>query len=81
MNQETDSKIDSIIISAVNRLYDKEANRGLDYDDLKCLEILYKIKKEANTTSVSPVSSTSVPDNLIDLLRAVKGRPGDDNGN
>lgn len=77
MNQETDAKIDSIIISAVNRLYDKEATRGLDYDDLKCLEILYKIKKEANTTSTAPVSAPSAPDNLIDLLRAVRGNPGD----
>lgn len=77
MNQETDAKIDSIIISAVNRLYEKEANRGLDFDDLKCLEILYKIKKEAKTTSTIPVSSPSTPDNLIELLRAVKGNPGD----
>lgn len=77
MNQETDAKIDSIIISAVNRLYTKEASIGLDFDDLKCLEILYKIKKEANPTSTDPVSIPSTPDNLIELLRAVKGTPSD----
>ena len=78
MNSETDDKIESIIISAVTRLYDKEANRGLDYEDLRCLEILYKIKKEGKNPSSSPLSAPVRPENLIDLLRAVKGHSTND---
>lgn len=80
MNRETDDKIETIIISAVNRLYNKESTLGLDIEDLKCLEILYKIKKEAvSTTNNSAVNSPEIPYNLIDLLRSVKGSSSNDN--
>lgn len=78
MNRETEDKIDSILIAEVNRLYEKASMRGLDIDDMRCLEILYKIKKEAKKDlPVNPLSSPDVPDNLIDLLRAAKGSPSD----
>jgi len=81
MAQETDVKIESILISCISRLYDKEANCGLDYDDLRCLEILFKIKSAANSSaSSSPVSSPSAPSDLIELLRAARGNPSNDNG-
>lgn len=80
MNKETDDKIETIIISAVNRLYSKESTLGLDYEDLRCLEIIFKIKKEAiSTTNQSSISSPEIPYNLIDLLRSVKGGSSNDN--
>lgn len=82
MTSETDDKIDTILISCINRLYNKEANVGLDFDDLKCLEILYKIKKEAKLINPAPIpSDPTAPDNILELLRAVKGYTGSDNGN
>lgn len=78
MNQETQDKIESIIISQVNTLYEKATARGLDIDDMRCLEILCKIKKETASTSTKPLAANiDVPDNLMELLRAVKGAPPD----
>jgi ATP-dependent helicase/DNAse subunit B len=79
MNTETDAKLETIIHSVVNRLYQKEQSLGLDFEDLKCLEIIYKISQQAlDSTSQSPLSSPSaLPHNLIDLLRAAKGSPND----
>jgi len=78
MNTETDAKLETIIHSVVNRLYAKEQTLGLDIEDLKCLEIIFKISQQAiDTTSKSPLSVPSVPHNLIDLLRSVKGAPPD----
>lgn len=79
MNIETDAKLETIIHSVVNRLYDKEQTLGLDIEDLKCLEIIYKISQQAlDSTSKSPITAQAVPHNLIDLLRAVKGTPPDE---
>jgi len=81
MNQETNAKLETIIHSVVNRFYKKEETLGLDYDDLKCLEIIFKISQVAlDNTSSSPLSAPNLPYNLIDLLRAAKGSP-DDNSN
>lgn len=80
MTKETDDKIESILISCINRLYDKEANRGLDFEDLKCLEILAKIKKEADGkgSDAVPLSAPMRPENIMELLRAAKGAPSND---
>ena len=79
MNNETNAKIETIIHSVVARLYSKEESLGLDYEDLKCLEIIFKISKEAtDNTSKSPITSVSLPHNLIDLLRAAKGSSDED---
>lgn len=79
MNVESSNKLETIIISIINRLYAKETNVGLDIDDLRMLEILWKIAKESkNKTNESPLVSTNLPTNLIDLLRAVKGSTSDD---
>ena len=80
MNNETQSKLETIVISCITRLYDKEASRGLDIDDLRCLEILFKIAKDSNSHSPDlPLSLPETPENLIDLLRAVKGFSQNDN--
>lgn len=74
MNTETNAKLETIIHSVVARLYNKEQTMGLDIEDLKCLEIIYKISKDAlDSTSKSPLELPGVPHNLIDLLRSVKG--------
>lgn len=73
MNKETCDKLEIIICSAVNRLYSKEESIGLDLEDLRALEILHKISKDARNTSNSPLSIPARPENLIDLLRAVNG--------
>lgn len=79
MNQELDNKIETILLSCVNRLYEKEANIGLDLEDLRALEILYKIAKEGKqSTSDSPISVTA-PVNISELLRIAKGIPSNDN--
>jgi hypothetical protein len=79
MNKETNDKIETIIISAINRLYGKESTLGLDYEDLRCLEIIFKISQQAtDNTSASPLSAPNLPHNLIDLLRSVKGNLPDD---
>lgn len=81
MTPEAEAKIDSILISAVNRLYTKEERLGLEFEDLRCLEIIYKIAKEAKNsspTSSGIIPSTSVtPANLLDMLKAARGVSGD----
>lgn len=78
---EIDDKIEAIIISVANRLYQKEERIGLDYEDLRCLDILYSIRKETkDSTSNSPIVSAGVPDNLMELLRAARGTPADGSG-
>jgi hypothetical protein len=80
MNKETDLRLETIIHSVVARLYNKESTLGLDIEDLKCLEIIFKISKQATTsTNSSTIEGSSVPYNLIDLLRAAKATPSDDN--
>jgi hypothetical protein len=80
MNQESHDKLETIIMSHVNRLYEKEQNIGLDLEDLRCLEIIFKIAKESkNKVNDSPLTTSNIPTNLIDLLRAVKGSSPDDN--
>ena len=81
MNAETDAKLETIIICVINRLYQKEETLGLNLEDLRALEIIFKISKEAkNSISHIPLSSSEMPANLMELLRAVKGIPSDDNG-
>lgn len=81
MNAETDAKLETIIICVINRLYAKEEAQGLDLEDLRALEIIFKIAKESrNNTPNLPLSSTEMPPNLIELLRAVKGTNSNDNG-
>ena len=78
MNTETNANLEIIIHSVVNRLYNKEQTIGLEYEDLRCLEIIFKISQQAiDNTSKSAVSAPSVPTNLIDLLRSVRGAPSD----
>ena len=77
MNNETNDKIETIIISCVNRLFDKEANVGLDIDDLKILEILYKIGKDSKSSGASPITTPNLPEDLIELLRTARGSPDD----
>jgi len=74
MDNQVQIKIESILLSAVEKLYNKEAAAGLDLEDFRILDIIYKISKESiDTTSTSPLSATKAPENLIDLLRAVRG--------
>jgi len=81
MNAESDAKLEIIIIHVIERLYLKEEQLGLDLEDLRALEIIFKIAKESrNNTSNLPLSSTEMPPNLIELLRAVKGTNSNDNG-
>lgn len=76
MSPETDSKIEIIIISVINRLFSKEEHIGLDIEDLKALEIICKISKDAKIqTPLIPVNTLETPENLIDLLRAARGEP------
>ena len=76
MSPETDSKIEIIIISVINRLFAKEEHIGLDIEDLKALEIICKISKDAKIhTPLTPISPPDTPENLIDLLRAARGEP------
>jgi len=78
MTSELNDKLETILHSAINRLYNKEATLGLDLEDLKALEILYKISKDTGTTSKSAINSPlDIPYNIIDLLRAAKGSPDD----
>jgi len=81
MNAESDAKLEIIIIHVIERLYLKEEQLGLDLEDLRALEIIFKIAKESrNNTSNLPLSSTEMPPNLIELLRAVKGTNSNDHG-
>jgi len=73
MNKESEDKLETIVLSVINRLYSKESSIGLDIEDLRCLEIIYKISKDARNTSSSSLSAPVRPENLIDLLRAVRG--------
>jgi hypothetical protein len=80
MNQESHDKLEIIILSCIQRLYDKEQNIGLDLEDLRSLEIIFKIAKESkNKVNDSPLTVSNIPTNLVDLLRAVKGSSPDDN--
>ena len=79
MNSESNNKLETIILSVINRLYEKEANVGLDLEDLRALEIIYKIAKESRGNQPSsPLGATEMPPNLIELLRAVKGTNSND---
>jgi hypothetical protein len=69
---ESDAKIESILISVVNRLYEKESHVGLDYEDLRCFEIVTKIKKDAvssNNNLSDDVKPETDPDKLAELIR------------
>lgn len=72
MANEVDSKIETIIISAVNRLYELESHGGLNYDDLRCFEILCKIKKDYNPGATVPNAVTDKPITPADMLELIK---------
>lgn len=72
MNSELSDKLETILRSAINRLYNKESTLGLDLEDLRALEILYKISKDTSSTSTTALTNQEVPYNIIDLLRSVK---------
>lgn len=78
MNSELSDKLETILRSAINRLYNKESTLGLDLEDLRALEILYKISKDTSSTSTTPLGNQEVPYNIIDLLRSVKGGSSND---
>ena len=81
MNNESENKLEIIIIHVIERLYLKESNIGLDLEDLRALEIIYKIAKESKSkTPDFPLTSSEMPPNLIELLRAVKGISSDGDG-
>lgn len=80
MSNEIDIKLESIMLSVVNKLYDKEATTGLDYEDLRCLEIINKIYKDA--IPVAPTDGDTKgetdPQLLIELVkRARTFKPND----
>jgi len=77
MTQEADDKIETILLSCINRLYEKESTVGLDFEDLRCLEILHKIKKDGRTSTSDTPINLEKPANLLELLRAAKGSPPD----
>lgn len=79
MTPESHAKLETILISCINRLYSKEEQVGLDLEDLRALDIIFKIAKDTmDGTSKSAVSSTTEsPANLIDLLRAARGLSSD----
>jgi len=79
MNAETDAKLETIIICVINRLYTKEETLGLDLEDLRALEIIFKIAKESkNKTLNTSLTANEMPSNLVELLRAVKGVTSND---
>lgn len=78
MTPETDAKIEAILISATNRLYTKEERVGLEYEDLRCLEIIHKIAKEAKAaapTSTKATGTAITPENLVEMLKLVRSGP------
>lgn len=79
MTPEAEAKIEAILISATNRLYSKEERMGLEYEDLRCLEIIHKIAKEAKAaapTSIGSITPTSItPENLVEMLKLVRSGP------
>lgn len=71
MGNEVDAKIETIIISVVNRLYKTEEVAGLNEDDLKCFEIICKIKKDYNPGAhVDPAKDIEMtPENIMELIK------------
>lgn len=70
-------KVETILLSAINRLYDKESKIGLDYDDLKAFEIITKITKDyspgAVTAALKEIEMT--PDNILELIKKAAQKP------
>jgi len=74
MTEETKSKIETILISSVNRLYSKEESIGLEYEDFKVLEIIFKIVKDhSDTTSPISIQVPSSTEDIVELLKSVRG--------
>lgn len=74
MSSEIDNKIEIILRSVVNRLYTKEEETGLDLEDLRCFEIISKIKKDAKTV-IDPNNEATAetdPDLLLKLIKRAK---------
>jgi hypothetical protein len=77
---EVDSKIETIIISEVNRLYKLAEHGGLELEDLKCFEILCKIKKDYNpsTDSDNKKNIELTPDVVRDLIKKAQKKKNDE---
>lgn len=75
-----DDQIDTIILSGINRLYEKESKStgGLDIDDLSKLEILLNLKNQIQARTIKPLGTAVggvaiTPQNLIDMIRIARG--------
>jgi hypothetical protein len=76
MSNLLNDKIESILISAISKLYELEANIGLSYEDLRCLQILCEIKKDYSAGE-SDAKNTNVdinPDTILELMRKAKSK-------
>lgn len=74
MSNEIDIKLESIMISVVNKLFEKEANVGLDYEDLKALEIINKIYKDSNPVEryTADTKAETDPSILLELVKRAR---------
>lgn len=82
MSTEIDNKIEIILRSVIGRLYEKEERIGLDLEDLRCFEIVSKIRKDSNPVEPlgEDVKGETDPDLLAELIRkARKFKPKRDN--
>lgn len=79
MSTEVDNKIETIIISVVNRLYKLEEAIGLNEDDLKALEIICKIKKDYNPTSqIDEKKDIDItPETVLELIKKAQKKTND----
>ena len=74
MSTEVDNKVEIILRSVINRLYEKEERTGLDYEDLRCFEIVSKIRKDNGTTDSigNDIKGETDPDLLAELIRKAR---------
>lgn len=79
-SSEVDNKIETIIISEVDRLYKLAEHGGLDLEDLKCFEILCKIKKDYNPSTPSDKKDNLelTPDVVRDLIKRAQKKKIDE---
>lgn len=78
MTNQIEIKIESILLSAIEKLYNKEAAAGLDYEDFRIIDIIYKINKEAKAeapTSIKAAGTAITPENLVEMLKLVRSGP------
>lgn len=75
-SSEIDSKIETILISEVNRLYKLAEHIGLELEDLKCFEILCKIRKDYNPTTPSDSKKDIelTPETIRELIKKAQSK-------